>query len=60
MRENNKKILTVSELKKMLENWPDENDNGEATQVWIDTAETFDRGVFNVYKSTGSDIIFEA
>lgn len=59
MRENNKTILTVSELKEILKDWPEKDQNGEDSEVWIMTGDMSSSGVFNVYRLNSTDILFE-
>lgn len=33
----NKTGITVSELKKIVNNWPETNNYGDSTEVWIET-----------------------
>ena len=39
--------MTVKELKKILENWPETDDEGNPTEVWIETGEMLSSPVVN-------------
>lgn len=50
--------ITISELKQILESWPDEN-NGEQTEVWVGDRNGLSNPVKAIRRLGAADLIFE-
>ncbi len=56
--------LTVKELKELIKDWPETYENGEPTEVWIETAPGISNVVTKIvplnFQENSADIIFES
>lgn len=50
--------LKVRELKKILADWPETDEDGELTEVWIETGKNMSSAVVEVLPLNKADIIF--
>ncbi len=51
--------MTVKELKKIIEGWPEENVQGEPSGVWIEIGRTLSNRVIFVGQLNGTDMLFK-
>lgn len=53
------KGLTVRELKEMIKDWPEEDEFGNESEVWIETSDGLSNLVTSVWPLNSTDILFE-
>lgn len=51
--------LTVRELKEMIKDWPEEDEFGNESEVWIETSDGLSNLVTSVWPLNSTDILFE-
>jgi len=52
--------MTIKELKEILKDWPDIHEDGEPTEVWIETGLELSSQVINYSRLGGGDLLLES
>jgi hypothetical protein len=54
----NENCITVKQLKEFIKDWPEQNEQGEDNEVWIETSDGLSNTCKSVWKLNGGDLIF--
>jgi hypothetical protein len=50
--------LTVTELKRIIQDWPEVDDNGDPTEVWFETGDQTSSIVLTMSWLNSGDVVF--